>query len=305
MACGTRSDSRSGPARASSGSATSAGSRGRRSTGSRTRRRGRAELRLAVHRGDAPPPGELRPGPEPLLRASTPPAARPRPYFSYLHGQNVAGETCPTGHGSSISGLAFYTGGAYPAQFQGSLFFSDYSRQCIWVMYAGGNGLPDPANVQPFINDAAGPVQLQTGPDGDLFYVDFNGGRLHRIVYAGRQPRADGGDRGHPTSGPAPLTVSFSGTGSTRSRRRHPDLRLGPRRRRRLRRLDRGRAGFTYTSPASVPVGLRVTDPGALSDTDSVTITATGTRHRAVRQRPALHQRDQRLGPGRARPHQR
>jgi len=36
------------------------------------------------------------------------------PYYSYDHGnQIVPGESCPTG-GSSITGLAFYTGGAYP-----------------------------------------------------------------------------------------------------------------------------------------------------------------------------------------------
>ena len=111
----------------------------------------------------------------------------------------MAGETCQTGNGSSISGLSFYTGTSYPAQFQGSLFFSDYSRQCIWVMMRGGNGLPDPTNVQPFINGAAGPVQLRTGPNGDLFYVDFNGGRLHRIVYTARAPTARRPRRSRPT----------------------------------------------------------------------------------------------------------
>jgi glucose/arabinose dehydrogenase/PKD repeat protein len=201
------------------------------------------------------------------------------PYFSYLHGENVAGETCQTGSGSSISGLSFYTGTSYPPQFQGSLFLSDYSRQCIWVMMRGGNGLPDPTNVQPFINGAAGPVQLRTGQNGDLFYVDFNGGRLHRIVYQGsgsnRAPTA--AITADPTSGDVPLTVSFSGTGST-----DPDgdaLTYAW-------DLDGDGAyddstaaapSFTYTSPGSVPVGLRVRDPGALSDTDSVTISATGS----------------------------
>ena len=200
------------------------------------------------------------------------------PYFSYLHGQNVAGETCQAGSGSSISGISFYSGTSYPAPFQGSLFLSDYSRQCIWVMLRGGNGLPDPTNVQPFVNGAAGPVQLRTGPSGDLFYVDFDGGRLHRIVYDGsgnnRAPTA--AISANPTSGPVPLTVSFSGTGSS-----DPDgdtLTYAW-------DLDGDGAyddstaanpSFTYTSPASVPVGLRVTDPGALTDTESVTITATG-----------------------------
>ena len=74
-----------------------------------------------------------------------------------------------------------------------------------------------------------------------------------------------------------PLTVSFSGAGST-----DPDgdtLTYAW-------DLDGDGAyddstaaapSFTYTSPGSVPVGLRVRDPGALSDTDSVTISATGS----------------------------
>ena len=200
------------------------------------------------------------------------------PYFTYAHGQNVAGETCQTGNGSSISGISFYSGSSYPAPFQGSLFFSDYSRQCIWVMLRGGNGLPDPTNVQPFINGAAGPVQLRTGPNGDLFYLDFDGGRLHRIVYNGtgtNQPPTAAIDA-NPTSGPVPLTVGFSATGSSDPNGDTLTYAWD---------LDGDGAfddstaaapSYTYTSPASVQVGLRVTDPGALTDTDSVTITASG-----------------------------
>ena len=55
--------------------------------------------------------------------------------------RGVANETCPTG--SSASGVAFYTGGSYPG-YTGSLFFADYSRDCIWAMRTGGNGLPNP-----------------------------------------------------------------------------------------------------------------------------------------------------------------
>ena len=59
------------------------------------------------------------------------------PYFAYNHAEKVvAGETCTTGS-SSISGLAFYTGDAFPPQYKNALFFSDYSRNCIWVMYPG------------------------------------------------------------------------------------------------------------------------------------------------------------------------
>ena len=46
-----------------------------------------------------------------------------------------------------------------PAAFDGALFFSDYSRDTIWVMYRGVNGLPDPTNIRAFVRPAANPVQ--------------------------------------------------------------------------------------------------------------------------------------------------
>ena len=77
--------------------------------------------------------------------------ARANPYYTYHHSaQVVPGETCPTG-GSSISGLAFYpAGGSLGPAYEGALFFTDYSRGCIWAMLRGANGLPDPGNVQTF-----------------------------------------------------------------------------------------------------------------------------------------------------------
>lgn len=54
------------------------------------------------------------------------------PYFNWRHGATVVpGESCATTAGSSAAGLSFYTGGPYPADFDGALFFADYSRDCI------------------------------------------------------------------------------------------------------------------------------------------------------------------------------
>jgi glucose/arabinose dehydrogenase len=64
---------------------------------------------------------------------------------------------CPAGS-SSISGLAFYNGGSFPSAYDGALFFSDHSRRCIWIMFRGANGLPDPATRQTFHGPAVGPV---------------------------------------------------------------------------------------------------------------------------------------------------
>ena len=52
-------------------------------------------------------------------------------HFSYEHESAVvSGDSCPTGS-AATSGLAFYTGGKYPASYQGALFFAHYSRGCI------------------------------------------------------------------------------------------------------------------------------------------------------------------------------
>jgi glucose/arabinose dehydrogenase len=142
------------------------------------------------------------------------PGAAAGPYFTYgLFDAVVPGEPCPTGFGA-VSGLAFYTGGSYPAGYQGALFFTDYGRNCIWVMFPGSNGLPDPATRVTFRTDAATPVDLKIGPGGDLFYVDFFGGTVRRITYSpNRPPTAVLGASA--TDGPVPTTIDFDASGSS------------------------------------------------------------------------------------------
>ena len=202
------------------------------------------------------------------------PAAHAAPYYAYNHSsQVVAGETCPTGS-SSISGLAFYTGGSFGPAYDGALFFSDYSRNCIWVMLRGANGLPDPATRQTFVAGAAGPVELQIGPDGDLYYVDMGGGTIRRIrgSFSNEAPTAVAGAT--PSSGAVPLTVAFDGRGSTDPNAGTTLTYAWD--------LD-GDGEFddstsatpsrTYTSPGVVTVRLRVSD-GELTDTTTRSVTA-------------------------------
>jgi glucose/arabinose dehydrogenase len=139
------------------------------------------------------------------------------PHYAYQHsGPVVSGETCPTG-GSSISGMAFHpaTGGSYPAAYRGALFFADYTRDCIWAMLpATPGGVPDPANRVTFVPAAANPVDLAVGPGGDLYYADA-GGTVRRVRYFdGNQPPTAVAAAA-PTTGPAPLTVSFDARASS------------------------------------------------------------------------------------------
>ena len=199
------------------------------------------------------------------------------PYYSYPHSsQVVPGETCPLGS-SSLAGIDFYTGGEYPAAYDGAMFFADYSRDCIWVMFPGGNGLPNPATVAGFVTPATNPVDIQISPAGELFYADFDFGTIRRIRYfdGNRPPTAVAGASA--TYGPAPLTVDFDATGSS-----DPDA--GD-------TLsyawdldgdgaydDSTSASPSQTYPSgNVTVGLRVTDSKGLSHTDSVVISAGNT----------------------------
>ena len=141
-------------------------------------------------------------------------AAHNQPVYTYNHGDRVSTETCPTG-GSAIAGLAFYNGGTFPSAYNNALFFADNTRDCIWVMFAGSNGLPDPADRQVFINQAANPVDIQVGPGGDIYYADFDGGTIRRVRSLAGNHAPSANAAATPTSGQAPLTVNFDGSGST------------------------------------------------------------------------------------------
>ena len=134
------------------------------------------------------------------------------PYFAYSHGSTVvAGESCPTANGSSISAIGFYQSGSYPAAYDGALFFGDHSRKCIWAMPVGSNGLPDQTKLETFVTDAANPVDIEAGPGGDIFYVDLEGGTLRRLSYVGS------GGGGVPVSGSVPVVSGFVGQGQSLS----------------------------------------------------------------------------------------
>jgi glucose/arabinose dehydrogenase len=111
------------------------------------------------------------------------PGAATAPYYSYEHALPVVpGDGCAPG-GSSITGHVFYQGGSYPAQYQGAIFFADFVRDCLWAMLPGGNGLPNPTNLQLVLANTTSPTDLKIGPGGDLFYVDYNDGTIHRITF--------------------------------------------------------------------------------------------------------------------------
>ncbi|GAB3814855.1 PQQ-dependent sugar dehydrogenase [Micromonospora zhanjiangensis] len=113
------------------------------------------------------------------------PAAVTPPFYTYAHNQMITPvDTCAANRGA-IGGLTFSptTGGGYPATYRGALFFTDYLRTCVWAMLPGVGGVPDPTQILAFGRTSGLPVQLVTGPGGDIYYVSITGGAVHRFVY--------------------------------------------------------------------------------------------------------------------------
>jgi glucose/arabinose dehydrogenase len=101
------------------------------------------------------------------------PSAVERPFFAYT-----------TGGDQAVSGGAFYNGTSFPRRYAGAYFYGDYIGN--WIRYlpgrAGGGLEPGPART--FADHAAGPVAVDVGPDGDLYYLTITG-ELRRVRYAG------------------------------------------------------------------------------------------------------------------------
>jgi glucose/arabinose dehydrogenase len=100
-----------------------------------------------------------------------------KPKMALSHGTGCS-------HSNVFSGISFYQGGNYPSKFAGALFMADVYDGCMWWMRAGTNGDPQVSTFKVF-GTGLSPVDLKVGPGGDIFYVDWNTGSLHRISYTG------------------------------------------------------------------------------------------------------------------------
>ncbi len=197
-----------------------------------------------------------------------------KPYYQYHHGVDVAsGDGCGTANGGSISGVTFLPPSTtYPGAYDGALFFADYVRRCIWYLPGGAGGLPTAGPAKLFANldriDAGasdgGAVFLTTDPNGEVLYVDYDRGEIRRIHYYGLANPPVAKFTRTPSSGPAPLQVSFDASASTSS---HGQLTYA---------WDlNGDGQFddatgvtaqrTYPTVGQVTVGLKVTDPAKLT----------------------------------------
>jgi glucose/arabinose dehydrogenase/chitodextrinase len=138
-----------------------------------------------------------------------PPAGMTNPVYDYPHSSGCTG----------ITGGAFVPNGVWPAAYDNTYLYGDFvCGKIIRLTPATGGGFTA-------TNFATG---LQTnsvtnmifGPFGStqaLYYMNYlNGGEVRRIAYTGTANRAPTAvAAAKPTSGPAPLNVSFSSAGSS------------------------------------------------------------------------------------------
>ena len=118
----------------------------------------------------------------------TPATAPYYKYNSFLHAQN--GRHLP-GRVVLDLGSRVLEQPELSERVRGALFFGDYARNCIWVMYAGTNGLPATRpRSEPSWTTRTIPIPSTSRSipiSGDLFYVNISGS-IHRIIYGSNQP---------------------------------------------------------------------------------------------------------------------
>ena len=207
-------------------------------------------------------------------------SAAAAPEITWSHNAEVvSGDGCggPGGTSSSISGLAFQAANSpFPAPYDGALFATDYSRNCIWAYPLGSNGRPDKAQGRLFADlrrtddTTGGAVQLRVSPQGDLVYVDYDRGEIRRIRWYGPNQPPEAHFSATPTFGPLPLTIHFDASETTDPNDETLTYAWD---------LDGDGAyddgtgvtiSRTYTSAGPFSVGLRVTDELGLSDETSL-----------------------------------
>lgn len=224
------------------------------------------------------------------------PAAVTAPYYNYFHSTAVTGQNCSISTSppatpqnsisSSTTGIAFYNGGGYPSAYDKALFFADYSRACVWVMFKDQNGNPDPSTIIKFVDGVYAPIQILTGPGGDLYTVGLIDGHVRRVQY--QAPTTDIGADVY--SGTAPLPVHFSHLNSssalyppdqlTYSWDLNGDGTFGD--------STQPNPTYTYTQPGTYKAWVRVTDPaGKWSNSGRVQIVVNNTAPNPVISAPS------------------
>ena len=133
------------------------------------------------------------------------------PVLSYPH---TAGVACC--FNKAIIGGQMYRSGNFPLA--GYYIYGDYPSSTIsWMQLdATGRVSNDTGLVHKLQtnNLDEAPVWIDISPDGNIYFLDIFTGNLRRLTYSGgttNQPPVITSSSATPTTGPAPLTVNFTG----------------------------------------------------------------------------------------------
>lgn len=148
------------------------------------------------------------------------------PVYYYTHIVNG------TPRDSAITGGFVYHGTQFPSAYDGSYFFADYTENWIKRLTFDASGNVNGVyNFEPLDGSLDGPygdiVKLIEGPDGALYYVDigfsdqnvgpstYGISKIRRIEFLQGNLAPVVAADATPTTGPTPLTVTFSSAGSS------------------------------------------------------------------------------------------
>jgi glucose/arabinose dehydrogenase len=137
-----------------------------------------------------------------------PPAGMTNPIFAYGHVNGC----------DAITAGAFVPNGIWPAGYDGSYLFADYLCGTIFQLVPAAGGTFAATEFATGLG-VGGPITMIFGPDGptqSLYYTTYaNGGQVRRIAFAAQNQAPTAVLSADITSGTAPLTVSFDGSGSS------------------------------------------------------------------------------------------
>ena len=137
-----------------------------------------------------------------------PPAGMTNPVYAYSHDESDC---------HAITGGAFVPNGIWPASFDGTYLYGDYTCGKVFVLTPNGSG---GFTRSEFADDVGAVVNMTFGPSPQgqgLYYTNYDGGgqvrRIESTAASNRAPTAR--VTASPTSGALPLAVSFDGSAST------------------------------------------------------------------------------------------
>lgn len=129
------------------------------------------------------------------------------PVYTYAH-------TPPPAKAGSITSVMTYTGTTLPATYQNKVFIADYTLGFIKYLTFDSEFTTFIGETM-FDTEAGTVVQLDQGPDGNLYQLNIFPGALYKISPSGGNRAPNAKLSATPSNGSAPLTVTFSSDGSS------------------------------------------------------------------------------------------